>query len=227
MLGARLGRYGRGGTSSAFPPSNISFLALGSWVLCVGWFGFNVMSTQSLQAMTGLVAMNSLMAMVGGILCALATGCNDPGFIHNGALAGLVTVCAGSDVMHPIGALATGSIAGAVFVRGFNFTQEKLKIDDVLGVWPLHGISGLWGGIACGIFGLKSLGDLGGESFVSQLLGSLLGVGFATACGFLVYSGLTKTIGIRLSQEEEYRGADIAIHWITAYPEDDLVQMNH
>ncbi len=193
MLGARLGRYGRGGTSSAFSPSNIPFLAPGSWVLCVGWFGFNVMSAQSLQAMTGPVAMNSLMAMVGGILCALATG----------------------------------SIAGAVFVRGFNFTQEKLKIDDVLGVWPLHGISGLWGGIACGIFGLKSLGGLGGVSFVSQLLGSLLGVAFATACGFLVYGGLAKTIGIRLSQEEEYCGADIAIHRITAYPEDDLVQMNH
>ncbi|MBS0310832.1 MAG: ammonium transporter, partial [Proteobacteria bacterium] len=158
LLGARRGRYTKDGMISAHPPSNIPFLALGAWILTVGWFGFNVMSAQLIEAVSGLVAVNSLMAMVGGTLTALVLGRNDPGFIHNGPLAGLVAVCAGSDLMHPLGALATGAIAGALFVWMFMVTQNKWKIDDVLGVWPLHGLCGAWGGIAAGIFGTKALG---------------------------------------------------------------------
>jgi len=224
MLGARSGRYGPAGQSRAIPPSNIPFLALGSWILCVGWFGFNVMSAQSLEGVTGLVAVNSLMAMVGGILCALLVGRNDPGFIHNGALAGLVAVCAGSDVMHPLGALATGVLAGGLFVWGFQKCQEKWKIDDVLGVWPLHGMCGLMGGIACGVFGQETFGGMGTVSFMAQLVGSLAGAGFALLAGLTVYGVLAKTIGIRLSKEEEHRGADLSIHKISAYPEDDMVR---
>ncbi|WP_417841587.1 ammonium transporter [Terasakiella sp.] len=223
-LGARMGRYKKDGSVIGIPPSNIPFLALGSWILCVGWFGFNVMSAQSLDGVTGLVAVNSLMAMIGGILTALIVGRNDPGFIHNGALAGLVAVCAGSDVMHPIGALATGGIAGALFVWGFEQCQNKWKIDDVLGVWPLHGMCGLMGGIACGIFGLEALGGMGGVTFMAQLVGSLIGVVFAAIAGFVVYGTLAKTVGIRLEQEEEFRGADLSIHQIGAYPEEDLTQ---
>ena len=224
MLGARMGRYKKDGSVIGIPPSNIPFLALGSWILCVGWFGFNVMSAQSLDGVTGLVAVNSLMAMIGGILTALIVGRNDPGFIHNGALAGLVAVCAGSDVMHPVGALATGGIAGALFVWGFEQCQNKWKIDDVLGVWPLHGMCGLMGGIACGIFGLEALGGMGGVTFMAQLVGSLIGVAFAAIAGFVVYGVLAKTVGIRLEQEEEFRGADLSIHQIGAYPEEDLTQ---
>lgn len=224
MLGARLGRYKKNGTVIGIPPSNIPFLALGSWILCVGWFGFNVMSAQSLDGVTGLVAVNSLMAMVGGILVAVVVGKNDPGFIHNGALAGLVAVCAGSDVMHPIGALATGGIAGALFVWGFEQCQNKWKIDDVLGVWPLHGMCGLMGGLACGVFGLEALGGLGGVTFMAQLVGSLMGVAFAGGCGFVVYGILSKTVGIRLNEDDEFRGADLSIHHIGAYPEEDLTQ---
>jgi Amt family ammonium transporter len=221
-LGVRRGRYTKTGDLVGIPPSNIPFLALGSWVLCVGWFGFNVMSAQSISGITGLVAVNSLMAMVGGILTALIAGRNDPGFVHNGALAGLVAVCTGSDVMHPLGALVTGGFAGALFVWGFNQCQVKWKIDDVLGVWPLHGMCGLLGGIACGIFGLEALGGMGGVSFSAQLAGSLIGVVFASVVGFVVYGGLKATIGIRLSEEAEFDGADISIHNIGAYPEDDL-----
>lgn len=224
LLGARKGRYRGDGTTVGIPPSNIPFLALGSWVLSVGWFGFNVMSAQNLQGISGLVAMNSLMAMVGGILAALVVGRNDPGFVHNGALAGLVAVCAGSDVMHPLGALATGAFAGALFVWGFTQCQEKWKIDDVLGVWPLHGMCGLWGGIACGIFGLESLGGLGGVSFMAQVVGTATGVVFALVSGFVVYGLLKKTMGIRLSEEEEFRGADLSIHSVGAYPEEDLTR---
>ncbi len=220
QLGHRYGRYNKQGQPmSAHPPSSIPFLAIGAWTLAVGWFGFNVMSAQKIGVLSGLVAMNSLMAMVGGILTSLFMGRNDPGFVHNGPLAGLVAVCAGSDLMHPIGALIVGGIAGALFVWAFTVTQNKLKIDDVLGVWPLHGLCGAWGGIAAGIFGTEALGGVGGVSFGSQLVGTLLGIGIATAAGFVIYGILKQVLGLRLSQEEEYNGADLSIHKIKANPE--------
>jgi Amt family ammonium transporter len=219
LLGARRGRYRHDGAISAHPPSSIPFLSLGAWILTVGWFGFNVMSAQSLEAMSGLVAVNSLMAMVGGTLAALVVGKNDPGFLHNGPLAGLVAVCAGSDLMHPAGALVTGAIAGTLFVWMFTVTQNRWKIDDVLGVWPLHGLCGAWGGIAAGIFGAKALGGMGGVGFMTQLVGTLLGIAVAVAGGFLVYGLLKKTVGIRLDAEDEFNGADLAIHKISATPE--------
>ena len=220
LLGARTGRYAKDGKIHAHPPSNIPFLALGAWILTVGWFGFNVMSAQSIQGITGLVAVNSLMALVGGTLAALLMGKNDPGFVHNGPLAGLVAVCAGSDVMNPLGALATGAVAGVLFVWAFTVTQNRLKIDDVLGVWPLHGLCGAWGGIAAGIFGAKSLGGIGGVSFLSQLLGTGLGIVIALAGGALVYGVLKQLFGLRMSAEEEYDGADLSIHKISATADD-------
>jgi len=219
LLGARVGRYAKDGSvSTTHPPSNIPFLALGAWVLCVGWFGFNVMSAQTINAISGLVAVNSLMAMVGGVLAALFVGKNDPGFVHNGPLAGLVAICAGSDVMHPLGALVTGVLAGALFVWMFTLTQNKWKIDDVLGVWPLHGICGAWGGIACGIFGQTALGGLGQVAFMSQLLGTLLGIAIAVIGGIIVYGSIRATVGIRLSHDQEHQGADLSIHKITSEP---------
>lgn len=214
LLGTRNGRF-RQGKLVAFAPSNIPFLALGAWILCIGWFGFNVMSAQTLDSISGLVAVNSLMAMVGGVLTALIVGKNDPGFIHNGPLAGLVAICAGSDLMHPIGALATGAVAGVLFTLLFTWMQQKLhNVDDVLGVWPLHGVCGAWGGVAAGIFGSTNLGGLGGVSLASQLVGTLMGIGIALLGGFIVY-GVTKAIsGIRLTEEDEFNGADLSIHKI-------------
>ncbi|OHE58733.1 MAG: ammonium transporter [Thiobacillus sp. GWE1_62_9] len=219
LLGARRGRYTKDGMISAHPPSNIPFLALGAWILTVGWFGFNVMSAQMIEAVSGLVAVNSLMAMVGGTLAALVIGRNDPGFIHNGPLAGLVAVCAGSDLMHPLGALATGAMAGALFVWMFMVTQNKWKIDDVLGVWPLHGLCGAWGGIAAGIFGAEALGGIGGVSLVAQLVGTLGGIAVAALGSLAVYSILKQVIGLRLDAEEEFNGADLSIHKVSATAE--------
>ena len=219
LLGARSNRYRKDGAISAHPPSSIPFLALGAWVLTVGWFGFNVMSAQTLDKVSGLVAVNSLMAMVGGTLVALVMGKNDPGFVHNGPLAGLVAVCAGSDLMHPLGALVVGGVAGAIFVAMFTLTQNKWKIDDVLGVWPLHGLCGTWGGIAAGIFGLPAFGGLGGVSFSAQCAGTLIGVVWALFSGLVVYGLLKMTMGLRMSQEEEFDGADLSIHKISATPE--------
>jgi ammonium transporter, Amt family len=219
LLGPRLNRYRKDGAISAHPPSNIPFLALGAWVLAVGWFGFNVMSAQTLDKISGLVAVNSLMAMVGGTLVAVVMGRNDPGFAYNGPLAGLVAVCAGSDVMHPIGALVAGAIAGAIFVSMFTLTQNRWKIDDVLGVWPLHGLCGAWGGIAAGIFGQPLLGGLGGVSLAAQALGTLGAVAWGLASGLVVYGLLRRFVGLRLTQEEEFEGADLSIHRIGATPE--------
>lgn len=219
LLGARRGRFTRG-KSHAIPISNIPFLALGSWILAVGWFGFNVMSAQNLEGISGLVAVNSLMAMVGGVLFALVASRNDPGFVHNGALAGLIAICAGSDLVHPLAAFLMGGIAALIFVFGFQWEQERLQIDDVLGVWPLHGIIGTWGGIAAGIFGNPLLGGMGGVSFFSQLAGSVLAVLYALATGAVVYGVIRRFIGFRMSDEAEFAGPDLAIHQIHAYPED-------
>ncbi|QWE30542.1 ammonium transporter [Polynucleobacter sp. Adler-ghost] len=219
LLGARRGRYTKDGNVAAHPPSSIPFLALGAWILAVGWFGFNVMSAQTIDKVSGLVAMNSLMAMVGGTLAAWVIGRNDPGFTYNGPLAGLVAVCAGSDLMHPMGALVVGLIAGALFVYMFTLVQNRWKIDDVLGVWPLHGLCGLWGGLAAGIFGTKALGGLGGVTFLGQLIGTGLGVAIALISGFVVYGLLKVALGIRMSQEEEYEGADLSIHRISSTPD--------
>lgn len=222
MLGARRGRYNKQGGMSAHPPSSIPFLALGAWVLTVGWFGFNVMSAQTIDKISGLVAVNSLMAMAGGTLGALVAGRNDPGFVHNGPLAGLVAICAGSDLMHPLGALVTGTAAGVLFVVMFTVTQNRWKIDDVLGVWPLHGLCGAWGGIAAGIFGLKALGGLGGVSLASQAVGTGMGVAIALVGGFAVYGVLRATVGIRLDAEQEFMGADLSIHKISSTAEKEV-----
>jgi Amt family ammonium transporter len=219
LLGARRGRYTKEGQISAHPPSSIPFLALGAWILAVGWFGFNVMSAQTIDKISGLVAMNSLMAMAGGTIAAWIVGRNDPGFVYNGPLAGLVAVCAGSDLMHPVGALFVGLVAGTLFVYMFTLVQNRWKIDDVLGVWPLHGLCGLWGGLAAGIFGTKALGGIGGVTFTAQLIGSALGVGIALIGGFIVYGTLKVVLGIRMSQEEEYEGADLSIHRISSTPD--------
>lgn len=217
-LGARTGRYGPNGRP--FLPSSIPWLGLGTWLLCIGWFGFNVMSAQSTSGVSGLVALNSLMALVGGIIAASVVGRADPGFVHNGALAGLVAVCAGSDIMHPIGALVVGIFAGVIFVKGFTLTQEKLKIDDVLGVWPLHGLCGLWGGVAAGIFGLEALGGMGGVSPIVQLIGSVTISAYALLAGVVIYAIVKRIAGIRLTDEQQRRGADLSIHSIGANPEE-------
>jgi len=221
--GARHGRYDKHGQMKfVHPPSSIPFLALGAWILCVGWFGFNVMSAQTVDAIAGVVALNSLMAMVGGIIAATVVGNKDPGFIHNGPLAGLVAICAGSDIVNPLGALVIGLVAGWLFVKTFTLAQNKWRIDDVLGVWPLHGLCGVWGALAAGIFGLEALGGLGGVSFMAQLVGVAVGVSIAFIGGWLIYGVLKRTVGITLSEEEQYEGADLSIHRIRANPPSEL-----
>ena len=218
LLGARRRRY----TNGAPPVSNIPFLALGSWILCIGWFGFNVVSGLEMSTASGLVAVNSLMAMVGGIIGGLIISRNDAGFTHNGALAGLIAICAASPNVHPFSALIIGAVGAIIFFYMFTIETEKLKIDDVLGVWPLHGIVGSWGGLAAGIFGSKSLGAQADVSFMSQLCGTLLVIVFALVVGFIVFGILKAIFGLKLTDHEEMLGADRVIHDIEAYPEEAL-----
>ena len=223
IIGARHGRYHKNGKiKNSYPPSNIPFLALGAWILTVGWFGFNVMSAQAIEGIQGLVAVNSLMAMVGGILATTFFSRKDPGFIHNGPLAGLVAICAGSDVVSPLSALFIGVVAGFIFMKAFVWTQKNLKIDDVLGVWPLHGLCGVWGAIAVGIFGTTALGGLGGVSLISQLIGTFLGISIAFVGGYIIYKLIDKMLPIKMDEEEQDMGADLAIHKIRAnHPYDE------
>ncbi|MBN2719300.1 MAG: ammonium transporter [Deltaproteobacteria bacterium] len=216
LLGPRI----RVAETDTIEVSSIPFLALGSWILIVGWFGFNVMSAGAINNISGLVAINSLLAMVGGTIAALIVSKNDAGFVHNGALAGLVAVCAGSDLYHPVGALVVGAVAGLIFVFMFQVESSKLKWDDVLGVWPLHGLCGIWGGIAAGIFGMEALGGAGGVSFMSQIIVSLGVIAVSLVASFGVYGLLKKTVGIRLHAQQERIGSDISIHAIASSPEE-------
>lgn len=219
LLGPRMGRYVNG-ESRPLPIHSIPYLALGSWLLMVGWFGFNVASAATLPDISGLVAANSLLAMGGGLLAAMFISKRDSAFVYNGALAGLVAVCAGSDLMHPIASFTVGAVAGIIFVKGFLWANERLRIDDVLGVWPLHGLCGVWGGIAAGIFGYEALGGLGGVSFMSQLAGSIACVVIAVTLSTATYGILKLTIGLRLTRQEELVGSDLTIHSGKAYPEE-------
>ncbi len=218
LLGARLKRY----ETDLIRVSSIPFLALGSWILIVGWFGFNVMSAGSLGGISGLVAINSLMATVGGVLVALVVSRNDAGFVHNGALAGLVAVCAGSDIYHPVMALVVGGGAGLIFVVMFRVETEVWKIDDVLGVWPLHGLCGTWGAIATGLFGQEILGGLGGVSFYSQIIVAVIILLIGLLAGTIVYGVAKYTVGIRLSDKEEIIGSDRSVHGIDSNPEESF-----
>ena len=224
IIGPRLGSVVKG-VKKDFPAHSIPWLAMGSWLLVVGWFGFNVASSGSLSTISGLVALNSLMAMVGGIigLIVVSRGKNEPIGIHNGALAGLVAICSGSDVVHPLSAFAIGVVAGLIFHFGVKLEKRMSKVDDALGVWPLHGLNGSWGGIATGLFGLQALGGLGGVNMFAQVIGVLVNVVVALVGGFLVFRGIHLIMSFRLSPDEERLGADLAVHGTSAYPEEDEI----
>ncbi len=224
ILGPRIGRFVNGEVKE-FPIHSVPYVALGSWFLAVGWYGFNVASAGALDNLRlGLVAANSTLAMAGGGLVAALLSRHDPGFLHNGVLAGLVAVCAGSDIYHPLGAFVVGAVAGALFVWGFKFEIERLRLDDVLGVWALHGVCGAWGGIAAGIFGSSALGGAGGVSFLSQLAGTLIAVVYALVAATVLYKAIDITIGLRASEEEEQKGLDLAYHRTDAYPEEAVMR---
>ena len=220
LLGPREGRFSKSGKPRPMMRSSLPYFVLGSWMLVLVWLGLNIMSTVFTPGLSGMVTLNSLMAITGGLLGALVASKNNPWLVQSGGLAGLVAISAGSDVIHPIASVFVGGLAGVMFVVAFNYCRFHWKIDDVVGAWPLHGLCGAWGGLACGIFGSPQVGGQGGVALMSQVVGTLGGIGIAIVSGFGIYGLLRSGVGIRLTKKEEHEGADSAVHKIE--PDGDL-----
>ena len=221
VLGPRIGRFNKDGTANPMPGHNITAATLGVFILFVGWFGFN---PGSVLAMTGtastlavvLVAVNTLLAACTGAIGAMLMsyivnkGKPDLAISLNGMLAGLVGITANADLVTNVSALVIGFVAGIVVVGGM-VLLERLKIDDPVGAWPVHGLCGIWGGIAVAIFGGGNLGV--------QLLGSFAYCAWAFVLMFGVFYAL-KAIGwLRVDEREELEGLDISEHGAVNYPE--------
>jgi Amt family ammonium transporter len=208
VLGARQGRFDRHGEPQPLPPVNLPLLLLGSWILVLTWFGVSVLGAQRLPASTGLVAANGLLAIMGGIAGVLAVNRGNTGLVHGGALAGLIAIGAGADLVHPAAAAVIGLVGGALLIPALKLGENYWKVDDVVGIWPLHGLAGAWGAFATGIFGQVALGGRGGTSLVSQTVGTVGIVGVGIVSGFVMFGFLQRIGALRVSRDLEVQGAD-------------------
>ena len=231
VIGPRIGKY-RNGKTMPIPGHNIPLAALGVFILWLGWFGFNPGSTTAIHAdhvaaegatFTYIAVTTNLAAAAGAVAAMLTSWIMfkkpDPSFALNGALAGLVAITAGCNVMTPMLSVITGLVGGVIVVFSV-LALDKLKIDDPVGAVSVHGICGAWGTIAIGLFPAIGL-DLafGAEaSLVTQLIG--VGVAFAWAfpVSFAVFYAIKVTVGLRVSEKEEMEGLDIHEHGMLAYP---------
>ncbi len=233
LVGPRIGKYGPDGTPRAIPGHNITIAALGVFILWMGWFGFNPGSTTIGNGEIGRVAMITNLSGAVAAISAMATAWilfkkPDASMALNGALAGLVGITAGCYTVTPVGALIIGLVSGVIVVLSVIFIDKVLKIDDPVGAISVHGVCGLWGTLACGLFnaekiiGIKevSTGLFYGGGF-NQLISQLIGAGTAFVWSFGIGLALFKiidlTIGLRVTREEELRGLDIDEHGMEAY----------
>ncbi|UXM85058.1 ammonium transporter [Methanococcus aeolicus] len=218
-LGPRIGRFVNG---QAIPllGHNIPMAVFGSFALAIGWYGFNVGSSLALGDISGLVVATTTLAMAGGGLGGMLASKNDVLFTANGIVAGLVAICAGTDIVSPIAALIIGLLAGIQVPIVYKLI-EKAKLDDVCGVVPVHGTAGILGALLAGIFGMEALGGAGGVSFVDQAIACIFTMVYGTGLGFGIakLAGLL-TGGLRVKEEEEKLGLDLAEHKLPAYPEE-------
>lgn len=224
VLGPRIGRFNKDGTANAMPGHNITAATLGVFILLIGWFGFN---PGSVLAMTGtsstiavvVTAVNTFLAACAGAIGAMIlsyfvnNGKPDLSIALNGLLAGLVGITANADGVTSFSALAIGFIAGLLVVGGM-VLLEKLQIDDPVGAWPVHGLCGIWGGLATAIFGHPGTAGLG-----VQLIGSVVYASFAFVTMFIVFYALKAAGILRVSKTEELEGLDIGEHGGVSYPE--------
>lgn len=231
MLGPRIGKFGPDGRPRALPGHNIPLAVLGVFLLWFGWFGFNPGSTLAVgdgQAIA-LVAVNTNLAACAGAVSAMALawvmfGKPDLTMTMNGVLAGLVAVTAPCAWIAPWAAIVTGLVGGAIVVLGV-VLLDRLHIDDPVGAVPVHAMNGVWGTVAVGLFGEKALGLardglLYGGGFAQlgvQLLGLVSGGAFAMATMAVVFAVIGKTVGLRVTREEELRGLDIGEHGMECY----------
>ena len=233
VLGPRLGKYGPDGKPKAILGHNITLAALGVFILWFGWFGFNPGSTTLGDGEIGRVAVTTNLAAAAGAIVAMIVSwiigkSPDASMSLNGALAGLVGITAGCYTVTPFGAIAIGSIAGALVVFAVIFIDSKLKIDDPVGAVSVHGVCGAFGTLACGLFNAEKVlgvGDVNSGLFygggLKQLGVQLIGVGscfaWAFILGMIMFVIIKKTIGIRVTAEEEIKGLDITEHGMEAY----------
>lgn len=225
VLGARKGKYGKEGQVNAIPGHNIPLAALGVFILWLGWFGFNAGSTTAVGGGSfAKICITTNLAAAGGALSAMIISWlkfkkPDPSFTLNGALAGLVGITAGCDAMHPGFALLTGAIAGVIVVFSVVLI-DKVKIDDPVGAVSVHGVCGVWGTLAVGLFNVEAGLLVGGGA--TQLMVQLVGVLAAFLWAFPVSLGIflviKHTVGLRASEEHEFAGLDITEHGMHAYP---------
>lgn len=221
VLGPRLGRFAPDGSPRLIPGHNLSLVTLGAFILWVGWFGFNAGSTLKVDVNLGLIALNTHLAAaagaVGAVLALRST--SSPVLLTttvNGALGGLVGITAGCASMAPGFAILTGLIAGFVVVYGMAL-MDALRLDDVVGAVPVHGMAGVWGTLAAGLF---FSGDLfNPDRVMIQLLGSAVAFIWAFPLALLMYFALAKTIGLRVPMQHEQRGLDFSEHAESGYPE--------
>ena len=220
LLGSRIGKFGNDGKPKAIPGHNIPLAAVGVFILWLGWFGFNGGSVLSADpALTSLVLVTTSLAAAAGGVSAFITSTImyknfDLTMFLNGILGGLVGITAGADLMSPLEAIAIGLIAGVIIVFGVALI-DKLKLDDPVGAVTVHLICGIWGTLAVGLFG-----DLAGiDQFIYQLTGVGAAAVFCCLTAFIIIFTLKKTMGIRVSKEEEVEGLDIHEHGMDAYPD--------
>ncbi|ADG13612.1 ammonium transporter [Methanocaldococcus infernus ME] len=219
-LGPRIGRF-KDGVPVPILGHNIPMAVFGAFMLAIGWYGFNVGSSLALSDISGLVCATTTLAMAGGGLGALIASKKDVLFTANGIVAGLVAICSGTDIVSPIGGLIIGLIAGLQVPIVYKLI-EKAGLDDVCGVVPVHGTAGVVGAILAGIFGMKALGGAGGVSIVEQVIGSIFCIVYGTVLGYVLAKIIDLTIGLRVSEEEERKGLDLAEHKMPAYPEEEF-----
>lgn len=224
MLGPRLGKYGPDGKAKAITGHNIPLAALGVFILWFGWFGFNSGSTTTGEGSIGYIAVTTNIAAAAGAIAAMFTAWviikkPDASMALNGALAGLVAITAPCDSVSPIGALIIGIIGGILVVSSVLFIDKVLKVDDPVGAVSVHGVCGLWGTLSCGLFNMESGLFYGGG--LRQLGVQAIGAGtvfvWAFGLGLALFFILSKTVGLRVSAEEELKGLDIGEHGMEAY----------
>ncbi len=224
VLGARIGKYSPDGRPRAIMGHNLPLAALGVFILWFGWFGFNAGSTTAVGPDIGYIAVTTNIAAAAGAVVAMFTawamfGKPDASMALNGALAGLVGITAGCDGVSPLGALFIGAVAGALVVLSVTAIDRVLKVDDPVGAVSVHGVCGAWGTLAVGLFNTEAGLFYGGgvAQLGVQALGVVVAFGWAFGLGLVLFFALSKTIGLRVSREEEFRGLDIGEHGMEAY----------
>lgn len=224
ILGPRLGKYGPDGKPKAILGHNLPLASLGVFILWFGWFGFNPGSTTTGDGSIGYIAVTTNIAAAAGAVAAMCTAWillkkPDGSMALNGALAGLVSITAPCDGVSPFGALIIGVIGGILVVLSVLFIDRVLKIDDPVGAVSVHGVCGLWGTLSAGLFNLETGLLYGGgirQLFV-QAVGAASAFVWAFGLGLLLFWLISKTIGLRVSPEEEMKGLDIGEHGMEAY----------